>query len=146
MPSDLTHTLFQAKRAKGLTFQTLADEVGCDPVFLAAVFHGQASTTPEQAQKLVDTLDLDASLATELTRYPLKGGNTPTIPADPFLYRFHEILEVYGAALKDVVQESFGDGIMSAVDFTLHVEREHDPKGDRVKITMNGKFLPYRRW
>ena len=146
MPSDLTDTLFQAKQAKGLTFQTLADTVGCDPVFLAAVFHGQASATPEQAQKLVDTLDLDASLTPELIRYPLKGSNTPTVPADPFLYRFHEILEVYGLALKDVVQESFGDGIMSAVDFTLHVEREHDPKGDRVKITMNGKFLPYRRW
>ena len=70
----------------------------------------------------------------------------PTVPVDPLLYRFHEILQVYGLPLKDVIQEAFGDGIMSAIDFTLDVEKEEDPKGDRVKITMSGKFLPYKRW
>ena len=68
------------------------------------------------------------------------------VPVDPLLYRFHEILQVYGLPLKDVIQELFGDGIMSAIDFTMDVEKEADPKGDRVKITMSGKFLPYKRW
>ena len=68
------------------------------------------------------------------------------IPVDPLLYRFHEILQVYGLPLKDVIQEMFGDGIMSAIDFTLDVEKEADPKGDRVKITLSGKFLPYKKW
>jgi cyanate lyase len=70
----------------------------------------------------------------------------PTVPVDPLLYRFYEILQVYGLPLKDVIQETFGDGIMSAIDFTMQVEKEADPKGDRVKITMSGKFLPYKRW
>jgi cyanate lyase len=68
------------------------------------------------------------------------------IPTDPLLYRFYEILQVYGLPLKDVIQEKFGDGIMSAIDFTLHVEKVEDVKGDRVKVTMNGKFLPYKTW
>ena len=70
----------------------------------------------------------------------------PAVPVDPLLYRFYEILQVYGLPLKDVIQEIFGDGIMSAIDFTMDVEKEEDPKGDRVKITMSGKFLPYKRW
>ena len=70
----------------------------------------------------------------------------PTVPGDRLLYRFHEILQVYGLPLKDVIQETFGDGIMSAIDFTMEVEKEADSKGDRVKITMSGKFLPYKRW
>jgi cyanate lyase len=68
------------------------------------------------------------------------------VPTDPFVYRFYEIMQVYGMPLKAVVQERFGDGIMSAIDFTLQVDKEEDPKGDRVKITMNGKFLPYKKW
>ena len=91
-------------------------------------------------------LGLDALLASELTSFPVKGGLMPTVPVDSLLYRFHEILQVYGLPLKDVIQETFGDGIMSAIDFTMEVEKEEDPKGDRVKITMSGKFLPYKRW
>jgi cyanate lyase len=76
----------------------------------------------------------------------VKGALNPTLPTDPLLYRFYEILQVYGMPLKDVIQEKFGDGIMSAIDFSMHVDKVEDPKGDRVKITMNGKFLPYRKW
>jgi cyanate lyase len=89
---------------------------------------------------------LDQRLAPELAGCPNKGGLVAPVPVDPLLYRFYEIIQVYGLPLKDVIHELFGDGIMSAVDFTMHVEKEPDPAGDRVKITMSGKFLPYKRW
>jgi cyanate lyase len=146
MFSETTQTLLNAKAAKNLTFAELAAIVGCAPVFLAAVCYGQASASPEQAVKLLDALGLEHALASHLTAYPVKGGLMPPIPVDPLLYRFYEILQVYGLPLKDVIQEMFGDGIMSAIDFTLRVEKEADPKGDRVKITMSGKFLPYKKW
>jgi cyanate lyase len=146
MISEVTATILHAKTARGRTFADLARVVGCSPVFLAAVCYRQASATREQAEKLLDALGLDAALLPELTSFPVKGGLMPKVPVDPFLYRFHEILQVYGIPMKDVIQETFGDGIMSAIDFTMEVEKEEDPKGDRVKITMSGKFLPYKRW
>jgi cyanate lyase len=146
MFSESMQTLLAAKAAKKLTFTALADIVGCAPVFIAAVCYGQASANPEQAVKLLDALGLERTLASHLTAFPVKGGLMPPVPVDPLLYRFYEILQVYGLPLKDVIQEMFGDGIMSAIDFTLHVEKEADPKGDRVKITMSGKFLPYKKW
>lgn len=146
MFSAITQTLLNAKAAKQLTFAELAAVVGCAPVFLAAVCYGQAGASPEQAVKLLDALGLEHSLASHLTAFPVKGGLMPPVPVDPLLYRFYEILQVYGLPLKDVIQEIFGDGIMSAIDFTLQVEKEADPKGDRVKITMSGKFLPYKKW
>jgi cyanate lyase len=146
MHSEITEKVLCAKSAKGVTFAELASTVGCNPIFLAAVFYRQASATEEQAGKLLDALGLDRALVRELTAFPLKGGLMPDVPVDPLLYRFHEILQVYGLPLKDVIQETFGDGIMSAIDFTIDVEKEPDPNGDRVKITMSGKFLPYKRW
>ena len=146
MHSDITETILRAKSKSGLTFADLAKAVGCNPIFLAAVCYRQASATEEQAGKLLEALGLDRALVPELTGFPVKGGLMEAIPVDPLLYRFHEILQVYGLPLKDVIQEMFGDGIMSAIDFTLDVEKEADPKGDRVKITMSGKFLPYKRW
>ncbi len=146
MLSDITQTILNAKSAKQLTFAELAAVVGCTPLFLAAVCYRQASASPEQAIKLLDALGLDTSLASHLTAFPVKGGLIPSVPVDPLLYRFYEILQVYGLPLKDVIQETFGDGIMSAIDFTMQVEKEADPKGDRVKITMSGKFLPYKKW
>ena len=146
MIPEVTQEILHAKAAKGLTFAELAAAVGCSPVFLAAVCYRQASATREQAEKLLHALGLGADLVPELTSFPVKGGLMPTVPVDPLLYRFHEILQVYGLPLKDVIQEMFGDGIMSAIDFTLDVEKEADPKGDRVKITLSGKFLPYKKW
>jgi cyanate lyase len=146
MHSDITETILRAKSAKGLTFADLAKTVACSPVFLAAVCYRQASATDEQAGKVLDALGLDRALLPELTGSPVKGGLMEAVPVDPLLYRFHEILQVYGLPLKDVIQEMFGDGIMSAIDFTMDVEKEADPKGDRVKITMSGKFLAYKRW
>ena len=100
---------------------------------------------------LLTTLQLDGmpeaeGLQQQLSTYPVRGALDPVIPTDPLLYRFYEILQVYGLPLKDVIQEQFGDGIMSAIDFSLTVAKQEDPKGDRVVVTMNGKFLPYRKW
>ena len=146
MLPEVTQKILQAKASRDVTFADLAKSLGCSPVFLAAVCYRQASATREQAEGLLDALGLDRTSLAELTSPPVKGGLMPTVPVDPLLYRFHEILQVYGLPLKDVIHETFGDGIMSAIDFTMDVQREEDLKGDRVKITMSGKFLPYKRW
>jgi cyanate lyase len=117
---------------------------------VASLIHGQATATASEASTLLEALAIPAdqqpALLDQLSTYPIKGALAPVIPTDPLLYRFFEILQVYGLPLKDVIQEKFGDGIMSAIDFTLRVDRQDDPKGERVVVTMNGKFLPYRRW
>ncbi len=144
--SHLASTLLAAKQRLGLSFAALGERLGADEVWVAALIYGQATASPAQAAALLEALELDGALATQLTTYPVKGALDPVIPTDPLLYRFYEILQVYGLPLKDVIQEKFGDGIMSAIDFTLTVDKVEDPKGDRVKVTMNGKFLPYRAW
>lgn len=144
--AEITQKLFAAKKATGLTFADLEKLVGRDEVWLAAVFYRQASASEDEASKIISALDLEPSLATELTEYPVKGSLDPVIPTDPLIYRFYEIMQVYGMPLKSVIHEKFGDGIMSAIDFTLDVEKEEDPKGDRVKVVMSGKFLAYKKW
>jgi cyanate lyase len=146
MLPEITETILKAKLVKKITFVELASIVGCNPVFLAAACYRQASLSHEQAVKLLDALGLGHVYLPGLTNFPVKGGLMPTVPVDPLLYRFYEIMQVYGLPLKDVIQEMFGDGIMSAIDFTMQVDKEADPKGDRVKITMSGKFLPYKKW
>lgn len=142
---DLTQTLLACKKAKGLSFADLEPLVGLDEICIAAIIYRQASATSEEAQKLTQALGLGPETADQLTDYPIKGLG-PVVPTDPLVYRFYEIMQVYGLPLKSVIQEKFGDGIMSAIDFTMHVEKLEDPKGDRVKLTMNGKFLPYKKW
>jgi len=144
--SPLTPMLLAAKARLGLSFADLGGRLGADEVWVAALFYGQATATVDQANSLLQALELDPALAPQLTTFPVKGALDPVIPTDPLLYRFYEILQVYGLPLKDVIQEKFGDGIMSAIDFTLHVDKVADPKGDRVKVTMSGKFLPYKAW
>ena len=89
---------------------------------------------------------LGPEVAAALQQIPTKGSVGETVPVDPLIYRFHEITQVYGTTLKAIIHEMFGDGIMSAIDFTLDVQKQEDPKGDRVVVTMNGKFLPYKKW
>jgi cyanate lyase len=141
----ITQTLLAAKREKNLTFAELEEKIGRDEVWLAAVFYRQASASPEETAQILDLLGLSGDLAPELTSYPAKGLG-PLVPTDPLIYRFYEIMQVYGMPIKEVIHEKFGDGIMSAIDFTLDIEKVEDPKGDRVKVTMNGKFLPYKKW
>lgn len=142
---EISQKLLALKKDLGLSFADLEKILGRDEVWIAAVIYRQASATPEEAKLLVEALGLDASYAQELTEYPVKGLG-PVVPTDPLIYRFYEIMQVYGMPLKTVIHEKFGDGIMSAIDFTLDVEKEEDPKGDRVKIIMSGKFLPYKKW
>jgi cyanate lyase len=141
----ITEKLLDAKKAKGLTFADLEKVIGRDEVWIAAVFYRQASASEDEATKLLTALGLSPDLESELTAFPVKGLG-PVVPTDPLIYRFYEIMQVYGMPLKDIIHEKFGDGIMSAIDFTLDVEKEEDPKGDRVKVIMNGKFLSYKKW
>ena len=142
---EITRTLLACKKAKGLSFGDLEQAVGLDEICIAAILYRQATATPDEARKLTQALGLGPDVADQLTDYPTKGLG-PVVPTDPLVYRFYEIMQVYGMPLKSVIQEKFGDGIMSAIDFTMHVEKVEDPKGDRVKLTMNGKFLPYKKW
>jgi cyanate lyase len=142
---DIVSHLFAAKQAKGLSFADLEKILNRDEVWIAAVLYRQAATSEDEAKLLVEALGLDPSYIDLLMEYPTKGLG-PIVPTDPFIYRFYEIIQVYGFPLKSVIQEKFGDGIMSAIDFTMDVDKEVDPQGDRVKLTMSGKFLPYKKW
>ncbi|AFY70000.1 Cyanate hydratase [Thalassoporum mexicanum PCC 7367] len=144
--AEITEKLLAAKDAKGMTYADLEAAVGFDEVWVAAVIFRQASADLDVAKKLVTTLGLPEEMAKELTIPPMKGSLDPLIPTDPLVYRFYEIMQVYGAPVKSVVHEKFGDGIMSAIDFSIEVEKVEDPKGDRVQIIMTGKFLPYKKW
>ncbi|MDJ0679647.1 MAG: cyanase [Xenococcaceae cyanobacterium MO_167.B52] len=144
--SEITSKLLAAKKEKGISFEDLEKVVGRDETWIASVIYRQASADLDEATKLVTALGLPESLAEELTIPPLKGSLEPQIPTDPLIYRFYEIMQVYGMPVKAVIHEKFGDGIMSAIDFSIEVDKVPDPKGDRVKVTMCGKFLPYKKW
>ncbi|NJL90323.1 MAG: cyanase [Coleofasciculaceae cyanobacterium SM2_1_6] len=143
--SPVTTKLLAAKKLKGLTFGDLEQILGRDEVWIASLFYQQSAASEDEASKLLHALDLGEELIPELTTYPTKGLG-PIVPTDPLIYRFYEIMQIYGMPMKEVIQEKFGDGIMSAIDFTLDIEKEADPKGDRVKVIMNGKFLSYKKW
>ncbi|MFC1829973.1 cyanase [Thermodesulfobacteriota bacterium] len=143
--SEITKTLLDAKKKKALSFADLEAVVGRDEVWIAAVCYRQASATQEDAEKIVSALELGSDMVEALTECPLKGLG-PVVPTDPLIYRFYEIIQVYGMPLKAIIHEKFGDGIMSAIDFTADVEKEETPTGDRVVVTMSGKYLPYKRW
>ena len=142
---DITDKLFAAKQKLGLSFADLGEALGRDEVWVAALFYGQARASNEEAGKLASILGLEAEAPKMLSDFPIKGLG-PVVPTDPLIYRFYEIMQVYGMPLKAVIHEKFGDGIMSAIDFTLDVEKEADPRGDRVRVVMSGKFLPYKKW
>lgn len=142
---EISQKLFAAKKAKGLSFVDLESVLGRDEVWIAALFYRQASASEEEATKLLEALGLSLDLVPELVSSTVKGLG-PIVPTDPLVYRFYEIMQVYGMPMKEVIHEKFGDGIMSAIDFTLDIEKVEDPKGDRVLVTMNGKFLPYKKW
>ena len=140
--------LLAAKKKKGLTWEALGERIGLSELFVASCCYGENSMTLESAEKLCSELDLGSDVRDALTEFPTKGNslNGRMVPTDPLMYRFFEILCVYGTSLKDAIQEKCGDGIMSAIDFTLDVKKVEHPKGDRVVVTMDGKFLAYRRF
>ena len=143
---QMRERILAARKTRGVTWEELADSTGMSPVFLCSACLGENSLTSDQADAVCEALGLDGSVAEALAEYPDKGQRYGTMVTDPLVYRLNEIVMVYGETLKEVIQEKFGDGIMSAIDFTMDVEKVEDPKGDRVKVTMNGKFLPYKRW
>src|ERR1700741_4915899 len=138
--------ILQAKTEKKLTNEAIARAVGRHPVWVTSALLGQSTMSSEEAQKAVSILGLGPDVAAALQEMPPKGSVGQTVPVDPLIYRFHEITQVYGTTLKAIIHEMFGDGIMSAIDFELDVQKKEDPKGDRVVVTMNGKFLPYKKW
>lgn len=148
MPSleQIVTKIESVKIAKGLTWADLATKMGQSPVWVAAALTGQCSMSAEDCAAVAEMLDLTEAECKVLQSYPYRGSLPTSIPTDPFVYRFYEIMQVYGIAMKQVTQEEFGDGIMSAIDFSIDVDRETDPKGDRVKITFSGKFLPYKKF
>ena len=145
LPS-LTKLLLKAKKVKNLSFEDLGNLINRDEVWVASLFYGQATASVEESSSLLAALDLTSDLKDELSTPPVKGCLDPVIPSDPLIYRFYEIMQVYGLPMKDVIQEKFGDGIMSAIDFSIEVDKVEDPKGDRVLVKMCGKFLPYKKW
>ncbi|WP_460141618.1 cyanase [Pseudomonas sp. S2_E01] len=142
---EMHHTIMAAKARLNLNWDSLADAAQKAPVWVASVCYGMNSAPADVAARLCQALELDDDVATAMTVFPTKGWDQ-AIPQDPLIYRLYELVGVYGPTLKDVIQEKFGDGIMSAIDFSMHVDKIEDPKGDRVLVTLNGKFLPYRSW
>ena len=144
--SECTERIRAAKLGKGLTWQQIADAIGRHVVWTTAALLGQATMDEPEAAKAAELLAREPEIATALRQCPMKGSLDPVTPTDPLVYRFYEIVQVYGTTLKEVIHEQFGDGIMSAIDFTMDLQRVPDPKGDRVRVTMEGKFLPYKKW
>jgi cyanate lyase len=143
---EATAAILAAKADMKITFAEIAKAVGKHPVWVTSALLGQATMNADEAGKAIAVLGLGPDVALALQTYPTKGSLDADVPVDPLIYRFHEITQVYGTTLKALIQEMFGDGIMSAIDFTMDIAKQEDPKGDRVIVTMNGKFLPYKKW
>jgi cyanate lyase len=141
---EVTAQIMAAKRRKGLSFTQIAEDVGADRVWLTAALHGQHPLTAEQAGTVTSLLELPEEAAAVLQEVPARGSFDVLPPTDPTIYRLYEVLQVYGPALKALIHEDFGDGIMSAISFNLGLERRETDAGARVRITLDGKFLRYQ--
>jgi cyanate lyase len=141
---EATDLILEAKRGKGLTFEAIAQRVGRHKVWTTAALLGQHPMNEAEAQTVVDVLELDDGVFKALKEIPMRGSLDPVVPSDPTIYRIHEITQVYGTAMKALIHEEFGDGIMSAINFNMDIERVEHEDGDRVRITYEGKFLPYQ--
>ena len=143
--ADLTEKILDIKREKGWSWKYIHEQIGgYSPVLLVGALLGQMKLTKPQAAKAADLFGLSKAEAALLNEVPMRGADVPMPPTDPLIYRFYELVMVNGPAWKALIEEEFGDGIMSAIDFDMQIERLPNPKGDRVKITMSGKFLPYK--
>lgn len=142
---EVTEMIFERKRSTGMKWSEIADAIGMSEVFTTSACLGMNSLPRDKADILVKTLGLPQEAAVVLAEYPNKVFSQ-SVPTDPLIYRFYEIVGVYGSTLKELIHEKGGDGIMSAIDFDLKVEKVPYPKGDRIVVTMSGKFLPYNQW
>ena len=144
--AQMTEAILAAKQAKQTTWTAIANAAGLSEVYTTSACLGENALDADAAQQVAKFLRLKPAVAVALTEFANKGEASPAIPKEPLQYRFQEIIYVYGRTMKEVIEEKFGAGIMSAIDFTMDIEKVPDPKGDRVKITMNGKFLGYKKW
>jgi cyanate lyase len=140
---EITEQIRVARVTKGLTYQQLADAIDKPIAWTTAALLGQHPIPAELGTVLVEMLGLDESAVPVLAAVPMRGGLPTAVPTDPTIYRFYEALQVYGPAIKELIHEQFGDGIMSAINFSVDVAKKPHPAGDRVVVTFDGKFLPY---
>lgn len=143
---DVTEKIITAKVARNIAWREVAEKVGLSKEWVTAACLGQMSLTAGQAGVVGEIFGLSEEERRWLTVVPYKGSLPTAIPTDPLIYRFYELVSVYGSTFKELIHEEFGDGIMSAIDFKMDLQREPNPLGDRVSITMSGKFLPYKTY
>ncbi len=144
--TDVTEKIVLTKVTKGLKWSQVAEAIGQSKEWTTAALLGQMQMTQEQAEKAGEIFGLSAEECAWLQVVPYKGSLPTAVPTDPLIYRFYELVNVYGTTLKELIHVEFGDGIMSAIDFSMDLQREPDPKGDRVNIVLSGKFLPYKTY
>lgn len=144
--TEVTNMIRSAKAAKNIKWADAAKTIGRSKEWTTAACLGQMAFSKEDAEKIGAVFDLPDEAIAWLQIAPYKGSLPTAVPSDPLIYRWYEIVAVYGTTIKELIHEEFGDGIMSAIDFSLHISREADPKGDRVKVVMSGKFLPYKTY
>jgi cyanate lyase len=142
----MTEAILGAKKKKKTTWSAIAKAAGLSEVYVTSACLGENALEEDAARKIAKFLELKPDVSETLSEFANKGEVSATIPKEPLQYRFQEIIYVYGRTMKELIEEKFGAGIMSAIDFTMDIEKIADPKGDRVKITMNGKFLGYKKW
>jgi len=145
--AELTEKIAGIVRKQGLKWREISAKIGPgSPIYYTAALHGQMKLSKPEAESASKVLGLDADEILLLQDIPYRGSLPTAIPTDPLIYRFYELVQVYGTTWKSLIQEEFGDGIMSAIDFDMKLERQPDPKGDRVRVSMTGKFLPYKQY
>jgi cyanate lyase len=144
--NDVTEKIIATKVAQGITWAQVAQKIGQSKEWTTALCLGQMTANAEQARVLGEVFGLSGEEQKWLQVVPYKVSLPTAVPTDPLIYRWYEIVNVYGATIKELIHEEFGDGIMSAIDFSMDIEREADPKGDRVKVVLSGKFLPYKSY
>jgi|TARA_A200000113_G_C8743311_1_gene315466 cyanate lyase len=144
--TQVTDMIQSAKILKGIKWSQIAEVVGQSKEWSTAACLGQMAMTKQQAEAVGELLELTDEAIAWLQIVPYKGSLPTEVPTDPLIYRWYELVSVYGTTLKELIHEEFGDGIMSAIDFSMDLQRENDPKGDRVSVVMSGKFLPYKMY
>ncbi|HPU52127.1 MAG TPA: cyanase [Burkholderiaceae bacterium] len=144
--NDITEKIYETKVLKGIKWADVAARVGQSKEWVTAACLGQMTMTVAQAGVVAEIFGLTKDEAAWLQVVPYKGSLPTPVPTDPLIYRWYEIVSVYGMTIKELIHEEFGDGIMSAIDFSMDIVREPDPKGDRVNVTLSGKFLPYKTY
>jgi len=143
--SEMKDFILEAKEAKGMSWAEIAKAAGLSSEYVVSACLGMNHLEAENANQLISFLELEPEVSTALQAYPNKQWDQ-VVPTDPVIYRWYEIVGVYGETIKELIHEKFGDGIMSAIDFSMNIDKEENPSGDRVVVTLSGKFLPYRSW